>query len=140
MNKKYVILFVLAIVLIAILVWPRGTFKIASVENGNTVVLDNGTTVHLIGVYDTDQAKEYLYDNFLKTSVVLFSDASAPFDPNHLSSTDVVYAYVVQKSDSQCINGTLIRIGLTGLNENNYLTDSLKSFRKYYEKVRNNME
>lgn len=138
MSKKSIIVFVLAVVLLAILVWPRGRYRIASIENGNTVVLDNGTVVKLIGVYNTDDAKEFLEDNYLKTKVVLFSDASNAFNPNHLKGNEVVYAYVVQRTDAQCINSTLIRCGKTALNENSYLTDSLKSYRKLYEYAKAN--
>ena len=135
MNSRKVILIIVALVLLAILLWPRGQFKISRVEDGNTVILDNGTTVELIGVYDTEESKEYLDDNFLNVKVELLNDSSAPFNPNHLSGNETVHAYVIQKSDNQCINSTIIRAGLSALNED-YLTDSLKSFRKLYELVK----
>ena len=133
MSSKKIILFILAVVLLAILLWPRGKFKISYIENGNTVILDNGTTVKLIGVYDTPEAKEYLYENYEKVDVALISDSSEPFNPNHLVGTETVWAYVLQRSDNQCLNSTLIRLGLTDLNENSYLSDSLKPYRRYHE-------
>lgn len=136
MNSKKVIIIVVILVLLAILCWPRGQYRIASVENGNTVVLDNGTTVRLIGVYNTAESKEFLDDNFIGVKVALLSDSSAPFNPNHLDGTETVYAYVIQKNDVQCINSSIIRSGLSALNEESYLTDSLKSYRKYYERVK----
>ena len=136
MNSKKVILIIVALVLLAIICWPRGKYRIASVENGNTVVLDNGTTVKLIGVYDTAESKEYLENNCVGVKVALLSDTSAPFNPNHLNGTETVYAYVVQNNDVQCINSSIIRSGLSALNEGSYLTDSLKSYRKYYERVK----
>ena len=133
MSSKKIILFILAVVLLAILLWPRGKFKISYIENGNTVVLDNGATVKLIGVYDTPEAKEYLYENYEGIDVALISDSSEPFNPNHLRGTETVWAYVLQRSDNQCLNSTLIRLGLTDLNENSYLSDSLKPYRRYHE-------
>lgn len=132
MTNKKIIIIVVAILLIALLLWPRGQFKIHSVESGNSVVLDNGTTVMLIGVYDTEDAREFLDNNYTGVEVALLSDSSAPFNPNHLDGGETIYAYVIQKSDVQCINSTIIRHGLSDLNETN-LTDSLKVYRKYYE-------
>lgn len=136
MDSKKVIIAILALVLLAILIWPRGQYKISRVENGNTVILNNGTTVQLIGIYDTPEAREFLDDNFVNVKVALLSDSSAPFNPNHLDGSETIHAYVVQESDAQCINTTIIRAGLSALNEESYLTDSLKSYRKYYEIVK----
>jgi len=138
MNKKKVILFVIGIVLLAILLWPRGDYRISSIENGNTIFLDNGTTVKLIGVYDTEESREYLENNYINVKVALISDASAPFNPNRLGSNETVYAYVAQKNDGQCINSVLISTGASALNETDYLTDSLKSYKKLYEIARTN--
>ena len=125
----------MAIVLLAILLWPRGNYKIAEVESGNTIVLDNGTRVVLIGVSDTDKAKDFLEDNYLMVKVKLQSDSCNPFDPNHLSGKETVYAYVLQKVDGQCVNATIISLGISPLNER-YLTDRLKEFRKLAELAR----
>ena len=135
MNSRKTILIIVALILLAILLWPRGRYRIVGVENGNTVLLDNGSMVQLIGVYDTPEAKEFLDDNFLNVKVALLSDSSAPFNPNSLSGNETIHAYVIQRGDNQCINSTIIKSGLSALNEA-YLTDSLKSFRKYYEIVK----
>lgn len=135
MNTKKVILFVVAIILLAIILWPRGTYKIARVEDGDTIVLDNGTTVHLIGVTDTKESKEFIEDNYVKVKVVLIPDSSSPFDPKGLKGTETVYAYVVQKVDAQCINSTLLRSGKTLLDPS-YLSDSLKAYTRYAEMAR----
>ena len=132
MNSKKTILIVVALILLAIILWPRGRYRIIGVENGNTVVLDNGSMVELIGVYDTPESKEFLEDNCLNVKVVLLSDSSSPFNPNSLGGNETVHAYVIQKSDNQCINSTILRLGLSSLNES-YLTDSLKPFRKIIE-------
>ena len=132
MKRSTVFLAILALILFALLIWPRGQFRIHSVENGNTILLDNGTMVQLIGVNDTPASKEFLNDNYLGAEVALLSDSSSPFNPNSLSGNETIHAYVIQKSDNQCINSTLLRSGLSTLNEA-YLSDSLKSFRKIYE-------
>lgn len=135
MDTKKIVLFVVVLVLLAVFLWPRGDYKIVDVESGNVVVLDNGTTVRLIGITDTNEAKEYLIDHYKYESVevVLIPDNSNAYNPNDLNGDETIYAYVVQKNDAQCINSTLLRTGLAGIDEHTYLNDSLKAYRKYAE-------
>lgn len=131
--NKYVILFLVALVIIAISIWPRADYKIVDVESGNIVVLNNGSKVRLIGISDTPEGKEYLEDHYkyAGVDVTLISDSQRAFDPNDLQGNETVYAYVVQNSDAQCINSTMIRLGIVDLEESVYLNDSLTSYRKY---------
>lgn len=131
MNSKKIVLFLVGIVLLAILVWPRGQYKIHEIESGNVVILDNGTYVHLIGIDDTAESFEYLQDHCEGVSITLLPDSSSPFNPNHLTGTETVYAYVIQNDDVQCINSTIIRLKLSPLVESSYLKDSLRDYRKY---------
>lgn len=130
MKSRKIIFIVIAIILLAIIIWPRGNYKIARVVNGNTIVLDNGTKVVLIGVSDTERAKDFIEDNYKGVKVNLRCDSSRPFDPKHLGEKETVYAYVWQNVDGQCINSSLIRSGIAPLDEA-YLNDSLKAYREY---------
>ena len=132
MNNKAII-FIVAVVIIAIWIWPRGDYKINDVETGNIVVLNNGSRVRLIGVSDTPEGKAYLDDHYKYQSieVTLISDSQQAFNPNDLQGNETVYAYVVQNSDAQCINSTMLRLGIVDLEESVYLNDSLQSYRNY---------
>lgn len=130
MKRKYVIITILVIVFVAILIWPTDDFKISSVEDSNLVVLNNGTRVRLIGLTSTLEGKQYIYDNYVGNPVSIISDRSAPFNPKHLQGKETVYAYLVNKH-GVCINSDLLRIGVVGLQEGVYLTDSLRKYRQY---------
>lgn len=130
MKRKHIILFILVVILIAIFVWPSGNYKIKSVEDGNLVKLDNGTRVKLIGISPTQQGKAYLEDNYIGASIKLKGDHLAPFREKGLSGKETIYAYVCDKN-GHCINAELLRLGKAELLEGAYLSDSLKSFRKY---------
>ncbi len=129
--KKILIVAVVG-VLLAILFWPSRTLKIASVENGNTVVLSNGATVRLLGVTPTQEAREEL-DNLKGIKVELVADQSADFDARKLSAYSSVNAYLLLPDNGyECVNATLLKKGLTSLVEN--CPDSLKKFRLYAAK------
>lgn len=130
MTKKHIIITVLVLLLLAIFFWPTGDFKIAGIEDGNIVRLNNGTQVKLIGISATVEGKEYLEDQFLERPVFLLSDSSAPFNPNNLDGHETIYAYVLDKH-RRCINSELLRLGLVELQEGTYLKDSLRKFRSY---------
>lgn len=108
-------------------------YKIVDVETGNVLVLNNGSKVRLIGVSDTQEGKAYLEDHYkyAGVEVTLISDSQHAFDPNDLTGSETVFAYVVQNSDAQCINSTMIRLGIVELEINAYLNDSLKSYYHY---------
>lgn len=137
MKKQYVILFVLALVLIAILVWPRFDYKISTIEDGNILALNNGTRVRLIGITATKEGMEYLDENYKGKPVVLFSDHSAPFNPGNLDGKETVYAYVTDKH-GKCLNSEMLRLGIVEIQEGAYLSDSLKKFRRYAQAGQSN--
>lgn len=132
MKKKHIIVTILVLVLVAILVWPTSDYKIATIEDGNMVILNNGSRVKLIGISATQEGKDYLGDNYVGQPIVLLSDASAPFNPANLDGDETVYAYVLNKH-GHCINSELLRLGLVDIQEGAYLNDSLKNFRRYVQ-------
>ena len=78
-----------------ILIQQDSDYKIVMVQDGNTIVLESGTTVKLIGVTSTMEGKEYLEQHFLNAPVNLLCDQTAPFDASMIGPDDVVYAYVI---------------------------------------------
>jgi len=137
MKKQYIIIFVLALVFVAILLWPSGDFIIRSVEDGNIVLLNNGTRVRLIGVSATEEGKQYLVDNYQSKSVILIPDHSVPFNPANLDGNEMVYAYVTDKH-GKCINSELLCLGISEIQEGAFLSDSLKKYRSYCLKGKDN--
>lgn len=133
MNRTVLIIIVIAIVIIlGIALWPSGYYSVADVPNGNTIVLDNGATVHLIGVGDSPEAK-YELQKIKGEDVELVPDRNARFDPREVDGINkLVDAYVlVVDNGYECINASLIRNGFAPLVEDANLTDSLDAFRKY---------
>lgn len=134
LNAKTVFLIVLAILVIGYaLVHSKGGFTIAKVIDGTTIQLDNGTRVKLIGISNTEQARQEL-ESLGNTEIELQPDKTADFDPHLFSGKEVVYAYLLLPSNSyECINATILRKGLAQLVEGGCLHDSLYAFRRYAE-------
>lgn len=142
MSKRTVIivLFILGLIFFLILIQKDSDYVVTKVTDGNTLVLESGTIVRLIGVSSTNESKEYL-DNFIGKPVNLRSDRSAHFDPRSISSGDLVYAYVFGGENSSVhLNAQLLRDGKSELMEETYLNDSLEAFRKYAELGRSNRQ
>lgn len=127
--KPKIILFLVALVLVAWWLWPTSDFKIDSIKDGNIIILNNGTEVRLIGVTATEEGKAYLYDNFQGHGVTLIPDRSAAFNPANLKGNEIVYSYVYNSDGDLCINEAMLREGVAGIQEGAYLNDKLKVFR-----------
>lgn len=105
--------------------------KVTTVEQGNLLVLASGLKVQMLGVSDTQQAREFLQDNVVGKTVMLTPD-SKDATPYYEKSEETVRAYVRIKEDCtyRCLNGYLLRQHLTKLNID-FCTDSLEAFRSY---------
>ena len=132
LNSKRVFVIIVIIIIIAIIFWPDyDTFIIKSIENGQTLVLNNGSKVKLIGVSDTQEGMSELM-SLKGEEIILQPDGCARFDSHLLGHNDVVYSYVLLvRNHNECVNATLLKKGLADLQEDTYLTDSIISFRKY---------
>lgn len=131
-KVKYIIFFIIVLILFIILIQQDSDYKIVMVQDGNTIVLESGTTVKLIGVTSTMEGKEYLEQHFLNAPVNLLCDQTAPFDASMIGPDDVVYAYVVGGENANVhINAQLLREGKAGLQAGTFLHDSLAAFRRY---------
>lgn len=127
--KPRIILFLVALVLVAWWLWPTSDYKIDSIKDGNIVILNNGTEVRLIGITATEEGKSYLYDNFQGRKITLIPDGSAAFNPANLKGNEIVYSYVYSSDGGLCINEAMLREGVAGIQEGAYLNDKLKAFR-----------
>lgn len=128
-SAKKILIFISIAIIITICVWPHHTLKIKEVTDGNTIVLQNGATVRLLGVASTEQAKEELVA-LVGNEIDLQADQSSFFDKERLSATSVVYAYVLlPEYNYECINSTLLKKGYSTLVEN--CTDSIMAFKRY---------
>ena len=59
LNFKTILIFAAIIIVVAIIIWPSG-HTITNVKDGNTIILDNGVEVHLIGITSTEEGKKPL--------------------------------------------------------------------------------
>ena len=129
---KYVALFIVGLIFLLILIQQDSDYRIVAIPDGNTLVLESGTTVKLIGVSSTTEGKSYLEQHFLNTPVNLLNDQTAPFDASMIGPDDVVYAYVIGGENANIhINAELLREGKASLLTGTFLHDSLSAFRNY---------
>lgn len=99
---------------------------VVKVEDGNTVVLKNGSKLHLIGVEPTKASQEFLEDKALHRKVnIVFDRSNYP----NTEQVDEVWGYAVTDG-GQHLNAQILQQGLAALNDT-WLTDSLKSFSSY---------
>jgi len=103
--------------------------KVIKVKNGNTIVLDNGLTVHLLGIPANTQTENYLKTKVLHERVTLTSDQRSSKPTTYKSSKDNVWAYVKVKKDGKVypVNGDMIRQRICEVDKK-FLGDSLKSY------------
>lgn len=131
-RTKIIVLFFVGLILFLLLIQPDSDYRITAIPDGNTIVLESGTTVKLIGVSSTTEGKSYLEQHFLNTPVNLLYDQTAPFDATSIGPDDVVYAYVIGGENANIhLNAMLLREGKAELMTGTFLHDSLTAFSKY---------
>ena len=131
-RTKIIVLFFVGLILFLLLIQPDSDYRITAISDGNTIVLESGTTVKLIGVSSTTEGKSYLEQHFLNTPVNLLYDQTAPFDATSIGPDDVVYAYVIGGENANIhLNAMLLREGKAELMTGTFLHDSLTAFSKY---------
>lgn len=136
MNAKKFIAIVILILFVGIIIYKYFVegYTIEKVIDGNTIVLNTGTTVRLIGVSNTKQAKDALQE--LKDERWRFDlqpDSHAAFSPDYLTKDMTVYAYLLlrDRSEYECINATLLKNGLADFLKIEALSDSTEAFQQY---------
>lgn len=97
------------------------------VEDGNTLVLNNGIRVKLIGIAGSEQSQQYLEEHLLGQQIKVQFDRSNYVEVDE--NTQKIYAYVLTRN-KQSVNASLLKQKLTVLDKN-FLTDSLLAFQQY---------
>lgn len=105
--------------------------KIATVVDGNSIRLENGSLVHLIGLEDSKESEKHL-KSLVGTEVLLTQDSKSY--ENITNDTKEIYVYLRYLKDSKCINAEVLKKGFSNLNKTN-LNDSLKLFSSYINKT-----
>lgn len=134
--KKF-LAFLGVLILIVLWLWPDKVYRIESVIDGNTIQLEGGATVHLIGITSTNESKNLL-ENLCGKKLQLVPDKSSLFNPEYLDAFSSVYAYVVREDNDECINAIILKERYANIEETTYLKDSLVSFRAYANNSRQN--
>lgn len=105
---------------------------VTAVTRGNQIKLASGLTVDLLGVSDTQQAREFLESEVKGKTVTLTADSKDATPYYYKAEEETVRAYVRVKADCtyRCLNGYLLRQHLAKVNMD-YCTDSLEAYRSY---------
>lgn len=105
---------------------------VTAVTRGNQIKLASGLTVDLLGVSDTQQAREFLESEVKGKTVNLTADSKDATPYYFKPEEETVRAYVRVKADCtyRCLNGYLLRQHLTKLNQD-YCNDSLDVYKSY---------
>jgi serine protease Do len=107
--------------------FDRTYHKVTGIINGNTIQVDNGVNIILLGINSTIGSENYLKKNIVNKQIRFIYDSNKR-DPvtNRLSN---VYGYVVTV-EKLSVNGELLKKKCSGLNKD-FIKDSLKVFLKY---------
>lgn len=88
-------------------------YKVLSIENNDTLIMDNGLKVRLLGISHnpekSDELNKYLNEFVLKKDVIIRYDRK-----HHIESSDKVHAYVYLKNKI-FINMYIIKSGLSNV-------------------------
>lgn len=107
------------------------TDVVTDVIDGNTIQLNSGLVVHLLGISPNSSfSEEYLKTNILDHEVVLTSDSGA--DEEAQSYDDEIYAYVTTTDDYMPLNRKILKMAGEKAFDTSYLTDSLEAYRKIF--------
>lgn len=143
-NKQKLLIGAIVIAALALIIYlfipstPKHYYKdvyerVASVEQGNIVVLGNGLRVQLLGVDNSDQARDFLQREVVGKMVRLVPDSkdATPYYQNIVPDM-VARAYV--SVDANCtyraLNGYLLHNHLAGFNMN-FCQDSAAVYQSY---------
>lgn len=105
---------------------------VTAVTRGNQIKLASGLTVDLLGVSDTQQAREFLESEVKGKTVNLTADSKDATPYYYKAEEETVRAYVRVKADCtyRCLNGYLLRQHLAKVNQD-YCNDSLDAYKSY---------
>lgn len=102
--------------------------KVQGVINGNTVELQNGLKVELLGIKPTALTKTYLESEVKGKTVIVISDSKQPqFINTYLTK---VRAYLRVKGDRGSISGKMLQSHIAELNQT-FVHDSIEKYKRY---------
>lgn len=105
--------------------------EVVEVIDGNTIKLDNGLTVHLLGISPQSSfTKEYLQTNVLNHEVVLTSDPE--WGENFQTYDDEIYAYAITTDDYAPLNRKLLKLAGEKAFLTAYVSDSLAAYKEIF--------
>ena len=106
-----------------------GTVK--EVKDGNTVVLNNGLTVHLLGLNESSSFNEqYLQNNVLNKKIELKPDSRRKKDHYIKNYKTEVWAYAKLKNNKAPVNRNLLTLGGEASFSKKFLKDSLSAYTR----------
>lgn len=142
-SSKINIAFSLSLILIPIAIFvgkyysphksstSSGEYIIESIIRGNTIVLENGAQVELLGIapdYRETTAELICYEG---SSVIVIPDSSDPFEEEELKHNHKLYGYVSLSDETLCLNSELLKAGKAKLVMTPNLCDSLDVYKAY---------
>lgn len=127
MSEKKIFIFIVCAILVVFMIVSSRGLKVKSVVDGETVELNNGALVRLLGITPTAESKEQL-KKFVGEKVEVIPDASQPFKVTSMENGTRYPAYLLLKKGGN-INSKLLLEGVCCLNEAPPLRDSLDNFR-----------
>lgn len=140
-NKMW--LYIIGAVVIVLAAWfflhPENDFElngyegqVATVKNGNTVVLTGGLSVELLGVQPTSTSQQFLSEHLCNKRIRLTLDnTNKQRTCKKMEGTTVrAYVEVLENVTYGKLNGYMLRTGHAKLNEQ-FCQDSLAAFRAY---------
>lgn len=134
MTKKNIFLFVAGALLVSIWLISLRGLKIRKVIDGQTVELNNGALVTLLGVDPTVESQNYL-ESLKGEKVKIIADNSQYFNVKHMSKGQRYPIYMLLKKGG-CVNRQILINGLSRLNDANPLRDSLEAFKAYADEAK----
>ena len=135
-NIIFIAIGVIAVAVVAVFLLMPGKKHLINEEvgevqrviDGNTIQLNNGLKVELLGIDKTDKSRNYLQQNLVNKRVRLTADSHEPQYYKD-AGTETVRAYV--NTDNLNVNGYMLLNKQYAELESNYCSDSLEAFRSY---------
>lgn len=102
--------------------------EIVEVINGNTVKLDNGLTVHLLGISANSTMSKTHLAGLIGKTISLIPDSNG--DQEFLSFDDEIWAYAMLDETGKPLNRELLVSGGKSAFSSAFLTDSLEVYQR----------
>lgn len=105
--------------------------QVVAIVNGNTLKMQNGLIVELLGVKPSDLGKKYMEEHIKDKTISLIAD-SKDVKQTYKTASTKVRAYVKVAGEAGSLNGKLlIERWANGVN-NNHLKDSAQAYNAYW--------